>query len=109
MVGRGRIGEGMAQETDEKQQDEQQAEDTDRSPRVSNIQKIPLRAEISNYDIVDHYFTKAVERMDMRRDIAAVLRSSYREVQVQIPVKLSDDRIHVFAGYRVQHNGARGP
>jgi glutamate dehydrogenase (NAD(P)+) len=38
-----------------------------------------------------------------------VLRSSYREVQVQIPVKLSDDRIHVFAGYRVQHNGARGP
>jgi glutamate dehydrogenase (NAD(P)+) len=38
-----------------------------------------------------------------------VLRSSYREVQVQIPVKLSDGRIHVFAGYRVQHNGARGP
>lgn len=84
-------------------------EDTDRSPRVSNIHKVPLRAEMSNYDIVDHYFTQAVERMDMRRDIAAVLRSSYREVQVQIPVELSDGRIHVFAGYRVQHNGARGP
>ena len=38
-----------------------------------------------------------------------MLRSSYREVQVQIPIKLSDGRIHVFAGYRVQHNGARGP
>jgi glutamate dehydrogenase (NAD(P)+) len=28
---------------------------------------------------------------------------------VQIPVKLSDGRIHVFSGYRIQHNGARGP
>jgi glutamate dehydrogenase (NAD(P)+) len=39
--------------------------------------------------------------------VAAVLRSSYREVQV--PVKLQDGMIHVFSGYRVQHNGARGP
>jgi glutamate dehydrogenase (NAD(P)+) len=28
---------------------------------------------------------------------------------VQIPVKLSDGRVHVFSGYRIQHNGARGP
>ncbi len=34
---------------------------------------------------------------------------AYREVRVQIPIKLSDGRIHVFSGYRVQHNGARGP
>ena len=39
----------------------------------------------------------------------AVMRSSYREVQVQIPVTLADGKIHVFSGYRVQHNGARGP
>ena len=37
------------------------------------------------------------------------MRSAYREVRVQIPIKLSDGRIHVFSGYRVQHNGARGP
>ena len=42
-------------------------------------------------------------------DLRAVLRSSYREVQVQIPIRLSDGRTHVFSGYRVQHNGARGP
>jgi glutamate dehydrogenase (NAD(P)+) len=41
--------------------------------------------------------------------VAAVFRSSYREVQVQIPVKQSDGKIHVYSGYRVQHNGARGP
>jgi glutamate dehydrogenase (NAD(P)+) len=28
---------------------------------------------------------------------------------VQIPVKLGDGKIHVFNGFRVQHNGARGP
>jgi glutamate dehydrogenase (NAD(P)+) len=37
------------------------------------------------------------------------MRSSYREVQVQVPVTLSDGDIHVFSGFRVQHNGARGP
>ena len=39
----------------------------------------------------------------------AVLRSTYREVQVQIPIRQADGRIHVYSGYRVQHNGARGP
>jgi glutamate dehydrogenase (NAD(P)+) len=67
------------------------------------------RAEVSNWEIVNHWFDVAVERLDLRDDIAAVLRSSYREVRVQIPVKLSDGRIHVYSGYRVQHNGARGP
>src|SRR3954451_7432077 len=66
-------------------------------------------AEVSNYEIVSHWFDEAAERLDLRDDLAAVLRSSYREVQVQIPVKQSDGRIHVYHGYRVQHNGARGP
>jgi len=38
-----------------------------------------------------------------------VIATAYREVQVQIPVRLRDTGIHVFSGYRVQHNGARGP
>src|SRR3954454_4514235 len=66
-------------------------------------------AEVSNYEIVSHWFDRAAERLDLRDDLAAVLRSSYREVQVQIPVKQSDGKIHVYHGYRVQHNGARGP
>src|SRR5215211_8269674 len=69
----------------------------------------PQRAEVSNYEIVSHYFGKAAERLGLEEDIASVLRSSYREVQVQIPIKQSDGKIHVYAGYRAQHNGARGP
>jgi glutamate dehydrogenase (NAD(P)+) len=37
------------------------------------------------------------------------LRSAYREVQVQIPIRRADGKIHVYSGYRVQHNAARGP
>jgi glutamate dehydrogenase (NAD(P)+) len=81
----------------------------DKSPRRTEEHRQPQRAEVSNYDIVSHWFNTAAERLGLRDDIAAVLRSSYREVQVQVPVKLHDGRIHVFSGYRVQHNGARGP
>jgi glutamate dehydrogenase (NAD(P)+) len=65
--------------------------------------------EVSNYDIVNHWFDLAADRMELRDDIRAVVRSSYREVQVQVPVTLGDGKIHVFNGFRVQHNGARGP
>ena len=65
--------------------------------------------EVSNYDIVNHWFDLAADRMGLRDDIRAVMRTSYREVQVQIPVMLGDGKIHVFSGFRVQHNGARGP
>jgi glutamate dehydrogenase (NAD(P)+) len=66
-------------------------------------------AEVSNWEIVNHYFDIAAQRLDLRDDVAQVLRTSYREVQVQIPVSLNDGHVEVFAGFRVQHNGARGP
>jgi len=67
------------------------------------------KAEVSNLDIVRHYFDRACDRLDLRDDLRTVFWSPYREVTVQIPVKLSDGKIHVYTGYRIQHNGARGP
>src|SRR2546423_8846357 len=90
------------------EQEQDGSRPSDKSPRESNKVK-PQRAEISNYEIVSYHFGRAVERLDIREDVATVLKSSYREVQVQIPVKQSDGRIHVYSGFRVQHNGARGP
>ena len=94
---------------------EQRSRDGDRphddSPRETEQEQgqAPQRADISNYEIVNHWFDAAKDRLELADDVAAVLRSSYREVQVQVPVTLSDGRIHVFSGFRVQHNGARGP
>jgi hypothetical protein len=77
----------------------------DKSAKQTEEKPGPRRAEVSNYEIVEHWFGIAAERLGLPDDLAAVFRSSYREVQVQIPVRLSDDKIHVFSGYRVQHNG----
>jgi glutamate dehydrogenase (NAD(P)+) len=81
----------------------------DKSPREANRGEAPQRAEVSNFEIVNHWFTRAADMLDIPDDVRAVLSSSYREVQVQIPVGLSDGKTHVFSGFRVQHNGARGP
>ena len=66
-------------------------------------------ADISSYETVNHWFDIAADRLELADDLRTVLRTSYREVKVQIPIKMSDGLTHVFSGYRVQHNGARGP
>jgi glutamate dehydrogenase (NAD(P)+) len=67
------------------------------------------RAEVSNLEIVRHYFDIAADLLELPDDLRVVFWEPYREVTVQIPVKLSDGKVHVFSGYRIQHNGARGP
>ena len=67
------------------------------------------RAEVTNLDIVRHYFDQAADHLQLPDDIRVVFWEPYREVSVQIPIKLSDGKTHVYSGYRIQHNGARGP
>jgi len=93
--------------------------DTEKSPqaveeaaREANAKGAPRpgqRAEVTNLDIVRHYFQIAADQLELPDDLRTVFWEPYREVTVQIPVKLSDGKIHVYSGYRIQHNGARGP
>ena len=48
--------------------------------------------EVSNYDIVNHWFDLAADRMELRDDIREVVRSSYRELSVQIPLTSATGR-----------------
>src|SRR3954465_9245655 len=89
--------------------DGQQREEGEADGRERGEAAPVSRAEGSNYEIVTHYFDDAADRLGLREDVAAVLKSSYREVQVQIPIRRDDGQIHVYQGFRVQHNGARGP
>ncbi len=73
------------------------------------MREVTRPAEASNYQTVSHWFDLASERLGLADDVAAVLRSPYREVTVQLPIMRGDGRIHLFTGFRVQHNGARGP
>ncbi|MGZ5308038.1 MAG: Glu/Leu/Phe/Val family dehydrogenase, partial [Solirubrobacterales bacterium] len=109
----------MATKTKPKASDGAERPQTDKSPEAveeasaqaeaTRATKPGRHAEISDLDIVRHYFDAATERMGLEEDLRTVFWSPYREVTVQIPVKLSDGRTHVFSGYRIQHNGARGP
>jgi glutamate dehydrogenase (NAD(P)+) len=94
-------------------------EETDKSPqaveeataeaKAAAAPKPGQRAEVSNLEIVRHYFDKAADHLELPDDLRVVFWTPYREVTVQIPVTLSDGKVHVFSGYRIQHNGARGP
>jgi glutamate dehydrogenase (NAD(P)+) len=59
--------------------------------------------------IVDHNFDIAAERLGLSGEHRKLLKSPYRELKVEVPIRLDNGELKVFNGYRVQHSGARGP
>src|SRR5512134_2140763 len=39
----------------------------------------------------------------------SIMRNCYRELKVQIPLRRDNGKLEEYFGFRVQHNGARGP
>lgn len=73
---------------------------------------MPVRTpvhEVNPFAAVKLFFDGAADLLGLDTETRDVLRSSYREITVQVPVRMDDGRLMVFEGYRVQHNGARGP
>ncbi|MBC7460067.1 MAG: Glu/Leu/Phe/Val dehydrogenase, partial [Thermoleophilia bacterium] len=58
---------------------------------------------------VNETVSRACEILGLPDDVRQIFCSTYREISVQIPLRRSDGSITVLRGYRVQHNGARGP
>ena len=65
--------------------------------------------EQSTFDAVNQFFDSAADRLKLADSLREMLRRPWRELHVQIPFRMDDGKIHVFTGYRVQHNAARGP
>jgi len=64
---------------------------------------------ISPTTIVDRNFHLAAERLGLSSEQRKLLKSPFREIKVEVPIRLDDGELKVFNGYRVQHSGARGP
>src|SRR5436189_1829548 len=64
---------------------------------------------MSGKAIVASQFDRAADLIGLEGYRRRILMSPFREVQVEVPVRMDDGRIEVFTGYRIQHNGARGP
>ena len=63
----------------------------------------------STFEQVNSFFDQAAERLNLPVGVREMLRLPWRELKVQIPVRMDNGKVNVFTGYRVQHNGARGP
>jgi glutamate dehydrogenase (NAD(P)+) len=54
-------------------------------------------------------FDVAAGRLDLDPNLARRLRRPDRAMIVSVPTRMDDGRVHVFTGYRVQHNDVLGP
>ena len=68
-----------------------------------------VRMPLNPRNIVDHNFECAAESLGLTQEEKLLLKTPFREVKVEVPVRMEDGSLKVFSGYRVQHNGARGP
>ncbi|HWC32962.1 MAG TPA: Glu/Leu/Phe/Val dehydrogenase dimerization domain-containing protein, partial [Actinomycetota bacterium] len=65
--------------------------------------------ELSPHEAVNLFFDRAADHVGLEDEMRAIFKTSYRELTVQVPVRMDDGTLDVFEGYRVQHNAARGP
>lgn len=64
---------------------------------------------VDPFEIAVQQLERAVQFMDISNEALEFLKRPQRVLQVTIPVRLDDDSMKVFEGFRVQYNWARGP
>lgn len=64
---------------------------------------------INAFKMAQSQFDNVARQLNLDPQVGEMLRWPTREFKFQIPVRMDDDTIRVFFGYRVQHNDARGP
>ena len=68
-----------------------------------------IPANMAPFQAVTFYFDQACDRLAVRDEVRTLICTPDREVRVEIPVRMDDGKLEVFIGYRIQHNGSRGP
>lgn len=63
----------------------------------------------SAYDVALAQYDEAVAIMGLKENTAKILRMPKRELTVNFPVEMDDERIEIFTGYRVHHSTVKGP
>jgi glutamate dehydrogenase (NAD(P)+) len=58
---------------------------------------------------VNQYVDRAAEILELEGYVRTLLADPYRQIDVQVPIHADNGSVLTFRGYRVQHNGARGP
>ncbi len=66
-------------------------------------------AEENLFQNVLNQLDKTAEVMKLDHNIHNILRKPQRSLEVTMPIKMDDESVNVFVGYRVQYNYTRGP
>jgi glutamate dehydrogenase/leucine dehydrogenase len=68
-----------------------------------------LDEDRSMYDDAEARLQRAAEVLDLEPWVERVLAAMQMEYITEFPVRMDDGDVRVFRGYRVHHNGTRGP
>lgn len=68
-----------------------------------------VRATESPIDVSRINFHLAAAHLKLDSEMQTLLSTPFRELKVELPIRMDDGTLKVFVGYRVQHNGVRGP
>jgi glutamate dehydrogenase (NAD(P)+) len=66
-------------------------------------------SELNPFLIAQRQLDECARILNLDDSVRKVLRVPMREMHVSIPVRMDNGKIHVFQGFRVQYNDARGP
>jgi glutamate dehydrogenase (NAD(P)+) len=67
------------------------------------------RDDFTPFEAVNFEFDRAARRLRLPEDIQISLKTPFREVMTEIPLRCADGTHRIFRGYRVQHDQSRGP
>ncbi len=65
--------------------------------------------KVTAYEIATVNFERAADLLDLSPEWRTLIRTPFREMKVEVPLYRDDGSFTTFIGYRVQHNGSRGP
>jgi glutamate dehydrogenase (NAD(P)+) len=76
---------------------------------MSTHSEVQTATQVNPYQMAVAQFEAAADRLHLSEGMRAILRVPKRSLEVNFPVRMDDNSIKVFTGYRVQHNINRGP
>mgnify|MGYP001030714547 CR=1 FL=1 len=76
--------------------------------RPATERESPPGDHLNPFEAVNYQFDRAARRIDLPDYLQVALKTPYREVMVEIPIRAREG-FRTYHGYRVQHENARGP
>jgi glutamate dehydrogenase (NAD(P)+) len=79
-----------------------------RSTRPILEEQVPPQ-RLTPFEAVNYQFERAARQLGLSEPLQIALKTPFRELMVELPLRRPDGSMEIFQGFRVQHSNARGP